>query len=143
MVSHGKAVGGLVLYDSDFVPEPGQPYAESFCFIQIQRASELGRAFHPRMSVTNQTDCWNESWGIYISERISQQHDDLDCSVYAIMKDIQLNFGTNALSHDRVLRTCLMLMLAVLCDLFFLKEEQHNNRFQFFIKYISFFDLMF
>ena len=123
----GNPAGRVVLYDSDFVPEPGQPYAENVFFIQMQRAREFGYAFHHRMSVINKTDCWHENWGIYISEHTPQQEDDFNCGVYAIMKAMQLNFGTNALSHDRILRTRFMLMYAILGDLSWREEDQENN----------------
>ena len=32
----GNPAGGVVLYDSDFVPEPGQPYSENFFLTEIQ-----------------------------------------------------------------------------------------------------------
>ena len=119
--------GRLVLYDSDFVLKPGQPYAEKVFFIQIQRARAFGRAFHRRMSVTNYTDFLHEKWDIHISEYTTLQQYEFNCGVYAIMKAIQLNFGTNALSHDLILCTRFMLINAIPGDLSWCEEEQDDK----------------
>ena len=110
-----------------FKPEPGQQYTRNFFFVQMQRARAFGRAIHRCMSVINQTDCWHGNLGIFIPEHTQQQQDDFKCGVYAIMKPMQLNFGTNALSYNRVLRTHFMLIYAIFGDLPWPEENQNDN----------------
>ena len=56
-----------------------------------------------------------------------QQEDDYNCGVYAIMKAMSLNFGTNALAHDLVKSTRFMIMYATLGDLYWKEADEDGN----------------
>ena len=56
-----------------------------------------------------------------------QQQDDYNCGVYAKMKAMSLNFGTNALSHDLVRPPRFMISYAILGDLYWKEDADEDD----------------
>ena len=125
----GPRRGTAMLFDSDFVAGPENPPQNSSLYTALTCALGFATSFRNRLKAIKKQTCWPLQWKAVVSLEMLQQQDDYNCGVYATMKAMSLNFGTNALSHDLVRPTRFMISYAILGDLYWKEEADEDGNY--------------
>ena len=118
----GPLRGRAVLYDSAHTPAEGIQDVDSVLYAGLQCARQFAVTYHSRLRVTRKQNAWPANRLAYISTDMLQQNDNYNCGVYAVMKAMSLNSGTDTLAHEFINQTRVMIQYAILGDLYWNEE---------------------